>query len=143
MGVLGFIAKKKEQFRDATVEARKELAYRETEKLERERKRQAELAKALGRKAVVQKDVERISGFTEKHRVPSRMERLGKGLAKHIEGSKAKAKSRGSSGMRMKVRAPQSSGSTGLSMEGRDVFSTGSNLDTGGRGLDFGPKKKK
>jgi len=143
MGIMGMIAKAKEGFRDMTVERRKQLALQETERLRREKIRMGELAKAQAEQARLEKDVKNISSFTEKHRVPTTMQKFAHGLQKTVNAGKKATKGLHPKGL--SLGAPASSGSRGLNNSGQgSPFGASRNLDVGGNsgGFTFGPSPK-
>lgn len=149
MNISKYIQAKKDQFRDAQSKKKERLALQEAERLRLERHRQGELAKAQAEKVRLEKDVQRISAFTEKHKDMSKMEKFGKGVAsvinkgrETIKKSQHRHKAKGSI-----FRAVPSSGSKGLdTVKQGSPFGGQRNLDVGGGkssgGYTFGPTPK-
>lgn len=137
MGVLGFIAQKKAQFQDATVERRKKVILKKTAKLQEANVREGTVLEAkqkLQEAEQINKDLREAQG-------PSKLQNLGKGIKRTIEkGKQARSKFRAS--------APPSSGSRGLGMGGTpggSVFGGQRDIDVGGKsggGFSFGPSPK-
>ena len=134
MGVLGYIAKRKAQFQDYTVEKRKEMILKKTAKVQAENIRRATVVEAkqeLQEAQTIKQDLKQAQG-------PSNLRKLGRGMAKHIEKTKAgvaKAKSQGF--LKGPFTAPPSSGSKGMQMGRGPSFGGGSP-----GGFTFGPTPK-
>lgn len=127
MGILSTIQRKKEQFHNATVERRKEMAIKESERLRAERLRQGELAKANAERVRLERDVQRLESFNRKAEGPSNFQKFATGLKKTINKSKTEVRSikktSASPGKGFRLSAPQSSGSKSLEVgSNRDIF---------------------
>lgn len=88
MNIAELIQKKKEQFKDASIERRKQRAVKEANDLYRERIRQGELAKVEAIKVQNKKDVEAIKSFNARAEGPSKLQRFGQGLASVVNKGK-------------------------------------------------------
>lgn len=149
MGIMGLIAQKKAQFRDAQFKKKERLALQEAERLRLERHRQGELAKAQAEKVRLERDVQRSSAFTEKHATPSKLQNLGRGLQKVMEKGKQGVKNvKGNYKPKgIQFGAVPSSGSRGLETVSKgSPFGGQRDLDVGGGsssgGYSFGPTPK-
>lgn len=129
MGIMSYIAQQKEKFKDAQFHKKAELAKIEAEHLKRERARQAELAKAQAEKVRLEKDVQRISAFTEQHKSESKGQRFAKGLANVVNKAKVgvtNAKKQGYfKGPSIGAPHSRSPGGGGLNTGTRNVFGSG------------------
>ena len=147
MSIMQLIQKKKEQFRNASIEIRKQQAIKETEKLRAERLRQGELAKVEAQRLQARQDVDRITAFNEKARGPSKLKKFGQGVAKVMnKGKTGMSEAKQARYMKgIQFGAPASTGSKGLDTVGRgSPFGGQRNIDVGGRGLfNTTPEKKK
>lgn len=98
---MGMIKRKKEQF--VKYKDRKQLQRisAETVRLEEKRAREAEFAKAYGKKQIVERDVQKIEDYNKKARGLSNLERFGQGVAKAMKEVK-------------ELKSPKSEGSKGF-----------------------------
>jgi len=136
MNVFAMIQQKKEQFRDASIEKRKQQAIKESNEIIREKRRQAELAKIEGVRVTEQRDLERIKAFNERARGPSKVKKFGQGLAKVMNKGKEGMSSAKSQGYFKGINVPGSSGSSGLNNAPTgSPFGGQRPLDVGGKGL--------
>jgi len=143
MGILNLIREQKEKFRTIQTGKQKERIMRENIKLEKERARQTEIAELNAERAQLKSDVQNVKKFNQKVEGPSKLQRLGSGLAKVMNDRKAARSGGGSKpsgrGLGLLGGINQRSslnlgggGSPGYS-EGR-----GSPFSGGGKGLDLG-----
>lgn len=141
MGIMSYIAQQKEKFRDAQFNKRAELAKIEAEHLKKERARQAELAKAQSEKVQLERDVKRISAFTDKHKSETKAQRFAKGLANVVNKAKVQVQEAKKQGYFKgpgigAPRTRQVGGSGRMSTGTRNVFGGG------GRDVFSGPSEK-
>lgn len=142
MGIRDFIQKEKEKFRSMQLGRQKEKIKLQTAQLEKERVRQAELAKLNAEKARLQRDVGNIQQFNQKIEGQSKLQRLGAGLKTAINKGKE---------IRNKTSTRGNRGFSGISKLGG--INRGSSLELGGtggspfsrsgRGLDLSLGRKK
>lgn len=134
MGIMGYVSEQRARFRDSRFKRKESLARAEADRLRLERERQAKLAQVQAEKVLLEKDVARIKGFTEKHQTPSNVQKFGAGLAKVMNKAKSGVKQlqTGSRGAGIKLGAPSSSGAKGINTQHqgmqvgvKDVFSIG------------------
>ena len=153
MGILNLIREKKEAFQNATVQRRKQVLMRRTEKIQADNIRQAELTEARQKLSEAQQINADLRGASP---VPSRLQKFGSGVKNALEKHKANKKVQsiaekvaGGQKQTMKVAMPVSSGSQGGTGGSQgSIFggqrnievgqSKGSPFNTGGKGLKFG-----
>jgi len=133
MGILGMIARKKEEFQNSTVQMRKKVLLKKTEKLQADNARQSELTEArtnLEEAKLINQDLRQQSPTG-----PNKLQNLGRGMAKHMNKTKAKKG--------VKLKAIPSTGSKNLTEPVKgNPFGGQKNLDVGGHGLNMGGKGK-
>ena len=140
MGILGMIREKKEQFHNATVQRRKQVILKKTEKIRADNLRQDELLKA-------RQEYEEARVINEQLRAgsptpPGKLQKFGMGLKATLDKKKAEKtrKVKVVKGKTVRVSAPPSSGSRGLefgSNSDSSRFGGQRPLDVGGSGSPF------
>lgn len=127
MGILSKIARRKESFhktKEALSQFKTDVALGRMERQQKANLREAQVLEAKQK----HKETTQIRDDFRQAQGPSNVQKFGQGLAKVMnKGRQAHAKRQA---MNVKVGAPQSSGSRGLQMGGRDVFSLGPKQQT-------------
>jgi len=137
MGILSIIKERKEQFQNATVQRRKQVLMRRTEKIQSDNLRQAELTEARQKLAEAQQINQDLRGASPVQ--PSGLKKFGVGLKNVIDKQKAKKKGKSiaekvaGSSKGKKVAMPVSSGSQGSTSQG-GIFGGQRPIDVGGSG---------
>ncbi len=139
MGVLGYISRRKAQFQDYTVEKRRQMILKKTEKVQQENIRQAEITEAkqkLHEAQTIQQDLRQAQG-------PSSIQKFGQGIKRTIDaGKKAKVKIR-ATGRGPRAGIIPSTGGRPLEVGRGYPFGGTRPLDVGGSGFQFGKQKKR
>lgn len=131
MGISNLIRQQKEKFFAAKDKFDRGRIIAETEKLNRAKEREAELAKLNAQKQIAARDLAAIKGYNEKVAGPSKVQRFAKGLAKAVNQG------------RKSLQANQVKLNKGnflnASPGGRGPFATN---PSGGNPFNLGPSKK-
>lgn len=127
MGISSLIRNEKQKFFSAKLSRDKATIIKQTEKLERERMREGELAKLNARRQKAERDVSKIKSYNQKNTPKSKAKRFGQNLANVINKGKT-------------ALAEQKQKTGGIDFGGnkaRDPFSS-----SGDSSFSFGPTKK-
>lgn len=89
MGISGLIKQQKSKFFAARDKFSRARIVAETERLERERRSEAERAKLNAAKQRAARDLQKIKGYNQKVQGSSKVQKFGKGLAKVINQGRA------------------------------------------------------
>ena len=139
MGVMGMIAKAKGKFHQRKMD----VMQKKTDKIRAQNIKEAEITeakRALREAQQIKEDLRRDQMETIEKAGPSKLQRLGAGLEKHLKSQKTQ-------GPGLRIGAVRSTGSKGLDMssKGSETFGGSKNFDVGGSGsgkFNFGPTPK-
>ena len=140
MGILNYIQKKKTEHRFMKTSSQVQKLQMEKKRLEAERIREGALAKSVGERMTVERDVQKLKDYNERNTPPSALKRFGTGLKSVIDKQRSKGQAKSpkvkkGKGRSFRVSAPQSSGSSGLNNAPQgSIFGGQRNLDVGGGG---------